>query len=154
MGFTIARKAGALRNKVAVDGRACLAATGRVGGTAAYPNSGDAQLIQREEFARIRDSVLIEIAPDFNLTPGEVRTSEVAIGVAIQIGQGVEGIGCLLPVALDGVNTEQLSPGLDIAIAVEVTNKDTVVRANPAGARLDAVGVVVEQNRAIGSLQF
>ena len=91
-----------------------------------------------------------------SLTELQARSAlvKLAIGVEIEVGQGVEAIDGTLAVELDGVDAEQLAAGVDGAVAVEVAHQDAVVGADPAGAGADAVGVVVEEDGAGGALQL
>ncbi|BEP41185.1 hypothetical protein [Variovorax sp. V15] len=123
-----------------------MAAAGGVRGAAYHPDATDAQLVKREEFACIRDSVLIDIAPDLDLAPCQIGASEVAIGIAVQVREGIEGIGRFLSVALDGVDAKEFSPGLNEAIAIEIAYEKAVIGAKPTGARFDAVGIVIKQD--------
>ena len=148
------REAGTLGYEVAVDGGAGLGAACGVGGAARHADAADTQGVEAKKLAGIGHPVLVDVAPDLQGAPGEVGGVELAVGVGIQIGQGVEAVHGVLAIGLERVDAEELSAGVDGAVGVEVANEDGVVGADPARAGADGVGVVVEEDGAVGALEF
>ena len=106
------------------------------------------------QLARIGQPVLIQVAPHAQVGVPGIGAVEHAVSIGVQVAQGVEAVDGVLTIALEGVHTEQLAPGVDGAVAAAVPGQQRVVGQCPAGARADAVGVVVEQHHAVGRAQL
>ncbi len=163
---------GADRDAVHLGGAAVAARHGRaagddvavaqVRGSAAgrEADAGDVALGQGEELAGLADAVLVEVLPQAHLAEGGVAGVEDAVGIArragrssarVQRAQRLEAVARhalgAVGVGDQGVDAEQFAAGVDQAVAVAVERQPGVVAAHPAGARADAVGVVVEEDR-------
>ena len=106
----------------------------------------DALLGERAEFAGLGDAVLVQVAPHAHVRETGVTGVEDAVAVAVEVGEGVQGIAGKLAVLLERIDAEEFAPAVDRAIAVAVEDKKPVVARNPAGTGADAVGVVVEED--------
>ena len=62
---------------------------------------GDAERVEREQFAALADAVLVEVAPDAQVGELGVEAAELAVGVAVEVGEGGEAVGGACAVALD-----------------------------------------------------
>ena len=75
---------------------------------------------------------------------------ELAVIVAVQIGQCLKAVGCRLACARagseDGVVAKEFAPAVYRSITVEVSHDDGFARSNPAAGSLGAVAVVVEED--------
>ncbi len=117
-------------------------------------DGGDARIGQAHQLARVRHAVLIQIAPHLHIGKLRIVGIEHAIGVAVQIAQGIETVAGFRVVRLHIVDAEQLRPRIDAAVAVLVQHQQTVVALHPARATACAVAVVIEKHGAVGADGF
>ena len=108
--------------------------------------AGDAGLLQREQFCRLRDAVLVQIAPDAQLGPVRVLTVDLAVLIGVFLSKRGEAIGGLAAGGQVCGITEEFGAVVDGAVVVAVEDEEAVVGGDPAGAVLRAVAVVVEED--------
>ncbi|EXI67206.1 MAG: hypothetical protein AW08_02310 [Candidatus Accumulibacter adjunctus] len=111
---------------------------------------GDALRGEREEFVRLADAVLVEVAPEAQAVPVGVGGADQAILVRVFLGECGEAIGGETASIQGRRIAEEFPAGVDGAVAVPVENEEGVVRLDPAGRGLDTVGVVVEEDGGTG----
>ena len=116
------------------------------GGGVAQVDAGDAGLGQGLQFAGIGDAILVQVAPDANIGELGVKAAEEAVVVAVEVGERGKAAGGFLAVGHDGVDAEEFVAVVDQTVAVLVEGEEGVVALDPAGAGLDAVTVVVEED--------
>ena len=133
-----------------------LIAAGQVGGArrVVQVDRGDARICQAHQLARVRHSVLIQIAPNLHIGKLSIVGIEHAIGIAVQIAQGIEAVDRLCRIRLHIVDAEQLRAGIDTSVAVLVQHQQTVIALHPTRATACAVAVVVEEDGAVGADGF
>ncbi len=108
--------------------------------------AGDADLIEREQFARLRDAVLIQIAPYAQLAPVCIGAVDLAVAVGVFLRQRGKTVGGLAACVQWGGVAEQFGAVVDGGVAVAVHDQEAVIGFDPAGAGFEAVAVVVEQD--------
>ena len=91
------------------------------------------------------DAVLIEIAPDTQVSESAVGRIHLAVAVVIEFFQCLIAVGGALAVFEQGVVTEQFAAVIDDAVAIAVMDEQTVVLADPTGGSADAVLVMVKE---------
>ena len=111
-----------------------------------HADAGDPGLIHGKQLARLRNAVLVEVAPDAQPAPIGVQLVDLAVAVAVLLGQRAEAVGRGAARVERGGVAEQFAAVVDRAIAVAIHDQETIVRVDPAGPGLDAVGVQVEQH--------
>ena len=94
---------------------------------------GDVELAQGGQFVALADAVLVEVAPQAQFGEARIERADLAVGVAVEIAQGVEAVGRALTIALDRRVAEELAPRIDQAVQVAVEDEEAVVGAQPAG---------------------
>ncbi len=106
-------------------------------------------LSQSLEFAGLGNAVLVAVLPDSDVGELGILRIEDAITIAIEVPEGVEAIGGFLAVGFDGVDPEQLTAVVDLAVAVAVQHEETIVALDPAGAGLQAIAIEVEGDTGV-----
>ena len=114
----------------------------------------DARLFQRQQLARVGDTVAVRIAPDAQLGKPGIGGIHHAVPILIQFLQRLVAIRGPLPVLQQGIGAEQFATGVDAAIVVQIAHQKTIVRPHPGGAFPHAVGVVVEMDVVAQRLRF
>ena len=66
------------------------------------------------------DTILIQVLPNADIGELFILSVEYAIGIAIQVTQGIKAVSGQLTIGLDGINAEQLLAGIDRAVTVAV----------------------------------
>ena len=122
------------------------AGEGNVGGGAGEGDAGDAGGAQGLQFVGLAEAVLVEVAPQAQGVELAVEGAELAVAVAVEIGQRGKAVGGFLSVGEDGVDAKQLAAVIDAAIAVFVEGEKGVIAGEPAGAAARAVAVVIEED--------
>ena len=102
--------------------------------------AGDARLIQRRQFARIRQAIAVQILPDFQLRPERVPVRDLAIAIGIQLRK--------LPITGLPHPAEHFGNIVYTAVAVPVPHQKTVIPRQPAGTLGKEIAVDIEINRA------
>ena len=92
------------------------------------------------------DAVLVQIAPDAQVGKGAVCCRDFAVLVGVQVFDCVKTIGGQLPVALERVHAKELTARVDGAVAIAIEHQPAVIRLDPTGTGLHAIGIVVEQD--------
>ena len=110
---------------------------------------GDVLGGEREEFVALADAVLVEVTPELELCPVGVGGIDEAVGVGVFLGECGEAVGGEASCVELGTVAEEFAAGVDEAVVVAVEDEEGVVRLDPAGGSLDAVGVVVEEDGGI-----
>ena len=105
----------------------------------------DLCLIEGEQLAFLADAVLIEVAPDTQVSESVVGSIHLAVAVVIEFFQCLIAVGGTFAIFQQGVVAEKLAAVIDDAITVTVINEETVIFAYPASSGADAVFVVVEE---------
>ena len=120
-------------------------------------DAGDGGLGQALQLGGLADAVLVQVAPEAEVAVLGIGAVEKLVAVAVDALEGVEGIDGVDRAAGerfgadDGIDAEQLTTGVDGAVAIAVEDDEGIVGLEPAGAGLDGVGVVVEENPRINS---
>jgi hypothetical protein len=110
-------------------------------------HAGDAQLSQGLEFAVLRNSVLVSILPNAQLGVGSVASVDLTVLVGVVLGDGSKAVGGGATSRQQGVVSEEFATRVDDAVATQVNDDDAVVGLDPAGSGLDAIGIVIKENR-------
>ena len=105
----------------------------------------DLRFFESEQFAFLADAVLIEIAPDTQVSESAVGRIHLAVAVVIEFGQRLIAVGGTFAIFQQGVVAEKLAAVIDDSVAIAVINKQAVVLAYPAGGGANAVFVVVKE---------
>ena len=128
------------------------AGQGLVGLLRGEVDAGDAGLGQALQFVGLAEAVLVQVAPEADVGVLGIRCVEELVAVAIEASEGGEAVGGVQGAAGegfgadDGIDAEEFAAGVDGAVAIAVEDDEGVIPFEPAGAGLDGVGVVVEQN--------
>ena len=91
------------------------------------------------------DAVLIEIAPDTQVSESAVGSIHLAVAVVVEFFQCLIAVGGTFAIFEQGVVTKKLAAIIDDAITIAVMDEQTVVLADPAGSSADTILVVVKE---------
>ena len=114
--------------------------------TGVNANPSDAVGSKGSQLVGLTDAVLVQVAPDAQIGKNTVGRVDLAVFVGIQVFECVKTIGRQLTIALECVNTEELTARVDGAVAIAIQHQPAVIRLDPAGTGFDTIGIVVEQD--------
>ena len=105
----------------------------------------DLRFFESEQFAFLADAVLIEIAPDTQVSESAVGRIHLAVAVVIEFGQRLIAVGGALAVFEQGVVAEKFAAVIDDTIAIVVINEQAVILVYPTSRGTNAVITMVKE---------
>ncbi len=121
---------------------------------------GEAHLVQRLEFPRIGDAILIGILPDAEFAPGGIGGGQLAVAIRVedQLSAGIAGLGDRFHIGHAGIapqRQDQFLRLVDLAVAraarairVQVQHQQRILGIGPADPLAEAVAIHIEPRRA------
>ena len=141
---------GAIGPRIGTGGTLNVATGQRdIGGGAGQADAGDAGVGEGLQFVRRTHAILVEVAPEADVGELGIEAAELAVVVAVEVGERGKAAGGLLSAAENSIDTEEFVAVVDGAVAVLVEGEEGVVALEPAGAGTDAVAVVVEEDLSV-----
>ena len=103
-----------------------------------------------KQFACLADAVLIQITPESQIGKAGIEAIDLAVVVAVFLGEGGKAVGGLAASGQRCGVAEQFAAVVDGVVAVAVKDEEGVVAPGPACGSLDAVAIVVEEDGSGG----
>ena len=105
----------------------------------------DLGFVESEQLAFLADTVLVEVAPDAQVSESAVGRIHLAVAVIIEFFQCLIAVGSTFAIFKEGVVAEKLATVIDDTIAIAVIDEHTIILVYPTSRGTNAVITMVKE---------